>query len=117
MQITTKYTAVPQVFEGLKWDGHIDDTLAEWIGQPFEAWLWRAEAPHNRIALRFGTKRKIVNPGDYILKANERFLLVVPGEKFGARYVTVTEGTQPYLGFANSAQPNLPSNKSNGEAK
>ena len=78
--------ANPIEFKGLQWNGEIDVELAEWIGRPFSAWKWDSVTDKNTIELKFGTRRKYINKGDWILQTPENFIIVVQDKNFAKRY-------------------------------
>ena len=78
--------ANPLEFEGVQWNGTMDEDLAKWLGRPFSAWKYNAETGKTSIELKFGNRRKYINATDWILQTPENFILVVSAANFEKRY-------------------------------
>ena len=78
--------ANPLEFEGVQWNGTMDEDLAKWLGHPFSAWKYNAETGKTSIELKFGNRRKYINATDWILQTPENFILVVSAANFEKRY-------------------------------
>ena len=76
----------PLEFEGVQWDGTMDEDLAKWLGRPFSAWKYNPETGKTSIELKFSNRRKYINATDWILKTPENFILVVSATNFEKRY-------------------------------
>lgn len=81
-----RVVANPLEFEGVQWDGTMDEDLAKWLGRPFSAWKYNAETGKTSIELKFGNRRKYINATDWILQTPENFIIVVSATNFEKRY-------------------------------
>ena len=89
-----RVVANPLEFEGVQWDGTMDEDLAKWLGRPFSAWKYNAETGKTSIELKFGNRRKYINATDWILQTPENFILVVSAANFEKRYSVFLDPSQ-----------------------
>ena len=89
-----RVVANPLEFEGVQWDGTMDEDLAKWLGRPFSAWKYNSETGKTSIELKFGNRRKYINATDWILQTPENFILVVSAANFEKRYSVFLDPSQ-----------------------